>query len=586
MAEQLIDALGAYSGKEFDASGEVTKINSLKLFLIQTGTVPKSIKEMYNEISKNPLTVKSTIITDDNKDLFYKSSDQILAPSRRTIVMYTDDDAAKNLHIKGTESIYFLHVFPGPPIDIRGFKSSKFNDLSVYVTSKAKSEFKFKEKPVAKAKKSEVQSKKSEVKIDVTKPVDAPVQPVEGPVTEGVVERFDASDVKSIEVSKSGVAVRTGVRVPITSEVLNMSQEKWLGAVKAKVTSLLTAFIEDPNLRELFVSDQAMSYWARVFTHLSYNYIVNYEELEKLGDAMLKACFIDYLLRDDPTLKADEVNNVVARYVSKTYQAEVSDIMYLAKYLRHDVNVINVDIREDLMEAFIGALFRVANMIQDGLGYITVFNFVYLLYSNVDKFDSSLNSKTAVDQLFIAANWGRYEEQDRPAQPDVNTTANSDYSLFETTISLTPEAQRVLKAEGMWSSNDKVLGKAGAVSEKMSVRLAYDKAYDKLIEIGADDKYVANKKIHKLFKKAGLSKFEIQKAENKIKAMGFDYIEVQQKKEDNWLVDMKLVGMKITPKTRHNRASVGRIIGHINVQPGEGDMAAIRKLITESNLLQ
>jgi dsRNA-specific ribonuclease len=491
--------------------------------------------------------VNAKDIVEPYDDKVYASETEIKQVTRVTIIVYTLSDIKRFLGLANAMNKNILYIYMGDGLKLKAFSSSKYivNGVTNTVYHFNKSG---KEKPF--------------VFTDFTSNV---------PMLEIIADESlpsassDFSDVAKINISRSGLATRVPEIPLLVSEASKLSPDDWIVQVKEKVSSLLAIFVSDPVLRASMVSDSNMNYWARVFTHISYNYVVNYEELEKLGDAMLSASIVDYVFRRDPTLRANEVNNIKSRYASKSFQSAVSEVMGLATYLRHDNTYIDTDMREDLMEAFVGALFRTANSYADGAGYVVVFNFVYSIYKHVEEFDASLNSKTAVDQIFIAAGWGT--SNDALAQPNVSSTVVE--GGFRVTISLTPKAFQNLTQEGLWTSNSRVIGVGEKRDQKNATAEAYDNAYKTLKDIGVDERYASRKKFMRMLSNAQIGQAKIDAVMAKITGMGFDYIDMKQKKQANMIVDMSLIGFRIEQKTRTRSAENGVILVHYNADPNQ-----------------
>lgn len=551
-AQQLIDALDYYTKHPTDVSKPLSKLNSFNIYQMYTTGQESTILKT---LMTHPLMYKGGMIDEIEGGL-----------SRRTIFLYAaSTKPASVLKTAQIDSEFGIHVFNGEHVTVRTLIGSTAT----------------------------IDGQKYAVYHKRKNPKDIPYEFISGPsiplveIVESVeslepkpvlVPDINLEEVRSIIVSRSGLVTRSVDTTPLQSESKDMPQEEWYRAVKTKVLSILALFVDDPNLRQLFTSDASMPYWVRVFTHYTYNYMVNYEELEKLGDSLLGSAFIDYVWRYDPTMRADEVNNLKARYVSKQFQAAVSDILGLAKYLRHDQSTIDVDMREDLMEAFAGGLFRVANMQQDGLGYSVVFNFVVAVYKYVDNFDPSLTSKTTVDQIFIAAGWGIYD--DKPAQPIVRQIQTE--TGWTATVALTPKAITILTNEGKWTSGrDPVIGVGEKREAKNAVSDAYDNALTTLNSIGIDERYASAKKFERTLYNNGYNSNSIKAIKQKLQELGFDYAEYKQKKQDNVFIDMMIVGMKIVPKTRYQRREYGKILAHYNSSGEVMDQQDILRMLID-----
>lgn len=161
--------------------------------------------------------------------------------------------------------------------------------------------------------------------------------------------------------------------------------------------------------REKYMTEKAMEFWERSFTHESFNDKNNYETLETLGDRMLEAVFSRYMLRRFQELDKHTLTTMKATYMSKQYQSQISQSNGFGTVVRIRGGNVNKHIFEDVFEAFFGALVEVSDIIMEGLGYINSYRLISYLFSNVN-IDFSLARGKAIslmDQMFNRLSWGK-----------------------------------------------------------------------------------------------------------------------------------------------------------------------------------
>lgn len=183
------------------------------------------------------------------------------------------------------------------------------------------------------------------------------------------------------------------------------SQEnlQWLQSLQSFLDTLLTRIIHNKETRYKFLSPEAMTIWARAFTHETVSPTDNYEDLEYAGDTILKWAFPKYMKRRFPFLDKGELTELHATYMSKMKQAELSRELQLPQYIRvrgMDRAILNLE--TDAFESFFGALEAVADSIIDGTGTAYCYNMVLNIFRTMEIDDSTIkgSAKTQVQQIF------------------------------------------------------------------------------------------------------------------------------------------------------------------------------------------
>lgn len=164
---------------------------------------------------------------------------------------------------------------------------------------------------------------------------------------------------------------------------------------------LFSKFLDKDKISSV-LNKESMKLWRKCFTHVTYDPNDNYETLESVGDKIMSYTFKTLLFQKFPDITASELNNLDQHYMSTHLQSMVAAKMGLSNWLRvrGEVPKTSEKIREDLLEAFFGAIDTI--MIRSyGLGYGARICMKFL----EKLFDIDLNrdiepAKTFVKQVF------------------------------------------------------------------------------------------------------------------------------------------------------------------------------------------
>jgi len=232
----------------------------------------------------------------------------------------------------------------------------------------------------------------------------------------------------------------------------------------------------DENRRVKLVDAESMRVWQAAFTDKSYNpnYGLNYEVLEKIGDAALKLAFNRYLLLRFPDIDQLELSEMTSFYLAKSELAEIGLQLHVDKYARTLLDK-NANLYEDVVESIFGALMEVGDRAyQIGVGYILCYNLVVNLWNNrpLSLTVASGMPKTQVKQIFEKLRWGPVGEE--WSAPTFKVLANS-------------LAQSQLKAIGI--TLPAVLGMAQGQTKAVASASAYKKALETLDGLGVTQEW-------------------------------------------------------------------------------------------------
>ena len=212
------------------------------------------------------------------------------------------------------------------------------------------------------------------------------------------------------------------------AKVSAQAQIPWsdnLVALQHAIHNVLSSILTPEHARLILSGECMTNYWIPAFTHRSVApQPYNYERYEFDGDLRLAAQFNRYLrLRFGTMLSPAQGTYFQNFYMSKNYQAELSRKKKLNMLVRYDPSVedANVDIEEDVFEAFAGALGSVVDdKIVEGMGNTYVLNFISSIFNEIplslDEVERDPPSN--LKELFDKKKWGdvRYqvENSDRP----------------------------------------------------------------------------------------------------------------------------------------------------------------------------
>lgn len=247
--------------------------------------------------------------------------------------------------------------------------------------------------------------------------------------------------------------------------------DPWLDTFKSFLDTILRRIIKSPQDRQKYLTPDALVIWTRAFTHETVSPSDNYEDLEFLGDALLKAVFPKYLMKRLPHLHKGEYTELNVFYMSKMTQSDLSRKLGFNRYIRVkglDRSILNLD--TDVFEAFFGALDEVSDLVSPGLGFINCYNMIVDIFKDVyiDESKGFGSAKTQVIQMFVRFDLPKPEEQ--TSGSEVSIVAGSQMAKF-------------------LGTQDRLLGRAVAAKDKDAEFEAYKQVISNLSEKGLIEIY-------------------------------------------------------------------------------------------------
>jgi dsRNA-specific ribonuclease len=187
----------------------------------------------------------------------------------------------------------------------------------------------------------------------------------------------------------------------------DLVDESWLARLKEMISKLLLNIIDEEDI-EYYFSEDAIKIWILAFTNETFSPSNNNEDLEYLGDIILKSIFPKYLMRRFPNLHKNDYTELNTRYMSKIEQGKLGYEMGFSKLdgkkphliRTKGVDVMTVNLVADAFEAFFGALDTISDNIEDGLGYKNCYNMIFYLFKDKKITDAGSHAKTQIQQLF------------------------------------------------------------------------------------------------------------------------------------------------------------------------------------------
>ncbi|MCL6572892.1 MAG: hypothetical protein K6T88_14610, partial [Bacillus sp. (in: Bacteria)] len=300
---------------------------------------------------------------------------------------------------------------------------------------------------------------------------------------------------ESVDLRKSMLAIcrsEEGMRIaqsksPAPEAPQTFDMNAWLSRVKNTIRKILTDISVPEDQLELMLSDEAMKTWIKAFTHQSFIHggiTDNYEKLEILGDAFLKASFVRYLMRRyKNTLEPSHITALQDRYMSKVFQRQLAVKMGFQPLIRSSDLKVNMNILEDVFEAFFGALIEVSDEITEGFGYINAYNLIVFLFNPI-QFNLAYaygRSKTQIKEFFEKLGWG----------VPIATEMETDIG-YRFIISITPAGSAYLANRGIIIPTE--IGVAEATTKKVAMHEAYDNALANLARYGITREWIQREK--------------------------------------------------------------------------------------------
>ena len=252
--------------------------------------------------------------------------------------------------------------------------------------------------------------------------------------------------------------------------------------------NVLEPMVPEQSRRVKYVGQDAIILWLQAFTHETVDPEFNYEELELLGDRVLKTTFCDYLTQRFPGIKKGALSILEDSYMSKLYQQQLSVKLGFQPWIRVRDTEVSTNILEDVFESFVGALFRISDMVEKrGMGYLNCFNLIVYLFNDIaiDPTRATGKSKTQIKQMFEKMGWGTPIEREERGERDGSSTVS---------VLPTPQAIQYMRCSGTGITLRSPLGVGTANTKTGATAIAYDRALEELFKVGITHDWVQQEK--------------------------------------------------------------------------------------------
>lgn len=266
----------------------------------------------------------------------------------------------------------------------------------------------------------------------------------------------------------------------------------------------------------VFINPELRIIWENAFTHQSVDLNNNYEVIEKIGDRVLKLAFTEYLRKSDPKLNQADIARYEIYYTAKDYLANIVEPRFgLDPYIWTTIGITK-DIKEDMVESIIGALFQTIDKVTGpGSGYVAAFNLVSSIWQDV-KLDPEIlkgDPKSQVKELFEKLGFP-------PKKYPFKTFTELPSSNYQYTIYVDNKVLNLFRRNRKNLPKDMVLGVGVGPNKRAAEKDAYIKALKLFNNAKITAKWADNISLKDLLYTNNLS--DIWKAaEEKLKLSGF-----------------------------------------------------------------
>ena len=270
---------------------------------------------------------------------------------------------------------------------------------------------------------------------------------------------------------------------PTSPQVLS---EDWIQAFQEYLADILAPILSPSEIADYF-NEAAMSIWIQAFSHESFSTVFNYEQLETKGDLILKPVFGLYLVERFPHITPKAITNLSNYYMSKVFQKELGTRLGFQKWVLMVAESVSGHIREDLFEAFIGALFTIGDTVIKGMGYLKVMAMITHLFSTVKlnmEFAQGDSKSQFIQRLSTLGFPSNVSHRIEDSSNEAGTTTS--------VIKLAPSVVTYLLGKGL--RPPAVMGRGEGSTKTVAQKAAYDRAMSTLDGLGITWKWVYQQK--------------------------------------------------------------------------------------------
>jgi len=190
-----------------------------------------------------------------------------------------------------------------------------------------------------------------------------------------------------------------------------------IDAYRAFVQDLLKQAGLNRQYRQEFTDENGIKVFLAAITHPSFDEVHNYQELEFVGDGILKGCITQYILRRFPDLKQQSTKSTAEGIFSKARRhleqtktlAVIAEKLGFWSFVRANEEIMTKHRNktlEDVYEAFVGAIVQIIDTrIMIGLGYKYAYKFMKNSFDTIEiNFSKETldDPSTLLNELYMA----------------------------------------------------------------------------------------------------------------------------------------------------------------------------------------
>lgn len=242
--------------------------------------------------------------------------------------------------------------------------------------------------------------------------------------------------------------------------------------------------INNPKNLEILTkltSPEVMDMWKMSFTSKRWdpNEDKNYEQLEYIGDSVMRLAFDTLVIEKHPQLKEAELTPLRIHYLSKAEQAKIATELKLHDFVRTPMS-IDRSIQEDLLESLFGALYMIGNKVfKRGMGYGLTYNLLVSIFKTIKIDLQYVNSSyvTLIKNIYEQGGWAIQDEIAKYEGYEQNEVSKA----WTVTLQYPPALAKYLKLNSSkGSKHDEYLIVETGFGKKLTKEKAYHLAYEKL----------------------------------------------------------------------------------------------------------
>lgn len=301
----------------------------------------------------------------------------------------------------------------------------------------------------------------------------------------------------------------------------------------------------DPTIDKAF-SAENQEIWQQAFIHKSANPDVNYDALEYYGDKTWDFGLASYMMEKYKlAISSDAQTRLRNKFSDKKFLSSLATSLGFEKWIIAKSN-IDISMREDVFEAFMGSVFAVFNSIDKALVFPICSEIVAKI---IDNFDFSQivvrDSVSYIKEKFESLGWG-----------SAVVVPQQVGRMIKVTISIPPVGIKMLRDIGIDISP--IIGIATGQTANVTEKIAHDNAVTQLNELGlTNDWFIEQRKLFVNIPRSELKpemqtimdQFTMKKNLNGIKNV---YFNVRDNPKNPSLVTITMYGVKDTSNRRND----------------------------------